>query len=187
MADMLYRLAPEQCAVLVVDIQDRLMQAIPSRDEVTKNAVLLVKAAKVMGVPVIATTQYAARIGALLPEVQAELEGITLLDKLEFDCFDNAGICSVLAALPEQVNTIVVCGAETHICIYQTMLGGLLAGRRMWVVADGVGSRSPLNHQTGLARIREIGGVVASTEMVIYEWLRQAGTPAFKALLPFIK
>ncbi|MFZ5774149.1 MAG: isochorismatase family protein [Thermodesulfobacteriota bacterium] len=187
MTETVCHLAPDQCAVLVVDIQERLMQAIPSREAISRSAVLLVKAAKVMGVPVIATTQYAARIGALLPEVAAELEGVAPLDKLEFDCFGNDGIAAALAGLPARVDTVVVCGAETHICVYQTVLGGLMAGRRMWVMADGVGSRAQLNHETGLSRIREIGGVVANTELVIYEWLRQAGTPAFKALLPFIK
>lgn len=187
MSEKLYRLAPEQCALLVVDIQERMMQAIPARDEVVKNAVLLMKAAGILQIPVLATTQYAARIGALLPEIQAELGGVVPLDKLEFGCFDNGPIAEAAKKLAREINTIVVCGVETHICIYQTVLGGLLQGYRMWVPADAVASRAEKNYQTGLARISEVGGIVANTEMIIYEWLRQAGTPAFKALLPFVK
>ncbi|MBU4118455.1 MAG: isochorismatase family protein [Proteobacteria bacterium] len=187
MSEKLYRLAPEQCALLVVDIQDRMMQAIPAREEVVKNAALLMKAANILQVPMLATTQYAARIGALLPEIEAELGGAVPLDKLEFGCFNNSAIAEAAKKLPREVNTIVVCGVETHICIYQTVLGGLLQGYRMWVPADAVSSRVEKNYQTGLARISEIGGVVANTEMIIYEWLHQAGTPAFKAILPFIK
>ncbi|MDG4474718.1 isochorismatase family protein [Thiovibrio frasassiensis] len=187
MRETLYRLAPEQCALLVVDIQERMMQAIPARDEVVKNAALLMKAANILGVPILATTQYAARIGALLPEIQAELAGVIPLDKLEFGCFANGPIGAAAKRLPKEINTIVVCGVETHICIYQTVAGGLLQGYRMWVPADGVASRVEKNYATGLARISEIGGIVANTEMIIYEWLQKAGTPAFKAILPFIK
>ena len=187
MSETLYRLEPEKCAVLVVDIQERMMQAIPGRGEVVKNSVLLMKAANILNIPMLATTQYAARIGELLPEAKAELGGVAPLDKLEFGCFGNAAISEAIKKLPRQINTIVVCGVETHICIYQTVLGGLLAGYRMWVPADAVNSRTEKNYQTGLARISAIGGVVANTEMIVYEWLHAAGTPAFKALLPFIK
>ena len=92
MSEKLYRLAPEQCALLVVDIQDRMMQAIPAREEVVKNSVLLMKAANILQIPMLATTQYAARIGALLPEIEAELGGVVPLDKLEFGCFNNSVI-----------------------------------------------------------------------------------------------
>ncbi len=187
MKEVLYRLDPEQCAVLVVDIQERMMQAIPGRDEVVKNSVLLMKAANVLNIPLLATTQYAARIGELLPEITAELGGSQPLDKLEFGCFNNSAIVEAVKKLPRRINTIVVCGVETHICIYQTVLGGLLAGYRLWVPADAVNSRAEKNYQTGLARISAVGGVVANTEMIVYEWLHRAGTPAFKALLPFIK
>jgi nicotinamidase-related amidase len=173
--------------LLVVDIQERMMQAIPARDEVVKNTVLLMKAAGLFQMPVLATTQYAARIGALLPEIQAELGGAVPLDKLEFGCFDNPAVAEAAKRLPREINTLVVCGVETHICIYQTVLSGLLQGYRMWVPADAVASRAEKNYQTGLSRISEIGGVVANTEMIIYEWLHKAGTPAFKAILPFIK
>jgi len=187
MSEKLYRLAAAQCALLVVDIQERMMQAIPARDEVVKNAALLVQAANILQIPVLATTQYAARIGALLPEIQAGLGGVIPLDKLEFGCFDNEAITEAAKRLPKTVNTIVVCGVEAHICIYQTVAGGLLQGYRMWVPADAVASRVEKNCQTGLARISEVGGIVANTEMIIYEWLQKAGTPAFKAILPFIK
>jgi nicotinamidase-related amidase len=187
MNEFLYRLTPECCAVLVVDIQDRMMGVVEARDRVVKNAVLLLQAARVLDMQVVATTQYAARIGALVPEVAAELNGAVPLDKLEFGCFGNPAAASAIKALGRGVNTLLVCGVETHICIYQTILDGLLAGYRMWVPADAVSSRVALNHETGLDRIRQVGGVVANTEMIIYELLRKAGTEQFKALLPFIK
>jgi len=183
----LYRLEPAQCALLVVDIQENLMRVIDNAEEVTRNTVLLQKSANVLNIPQVATTQYVARIGPLLPAVTAELGGLTPLDKLEFDCFGNAGIAAAVKGLPAAVNTLIVCGVETHICIYQTVLGALMAGFRVWVPADAVSSRKPGNKEIGLARLREMGAVVASTEMIIYEWLRKAGSPEFKALLPVLK
>lgn len=180
-------LTPERCALLVVDIQAKLMPVISNRDEVVKNTTLLLKTAKTLKMEIVATTQYAARIGELLPEIQAELAGVAVLDKIHFSCFANPVIQGRIKALPMPVNTLIICGVETHICIYQTVAGGLMQGYRMWVPADSVASRAEKNYQTGLARITEVGGIVANTEMIIYEWLHKAGTPAFKAILPFIK
>ena len=163
------------------------MRVIDGAAEVTRNTVLLQKAARVLNIPQLPTTQYVARIGPLLPEVTAELGGVAPLDKLEFDCFGNPAIVEAVKGLPTAVNTLVVCGVETHICICQTVLGALMAGYRVWVAADAVSSRKPGNREIGLARIREMGAVVASAEMIIYEWLRKAGSPEFKALLPFLK
>lgn len=185
--DALYRLEPEKCGLLVVDIQDRMMRVIPAKDEVVRNSVLLMKAANALKMPIMATTQYVARIGELLPEIQAELGGVVPMDKLEFGCFGNGAVAEAVKKLPQEINTLIVCGVETHICIYQTVVGGLMKGYRMWVPADAVSSRAPKNYETGLARMREIGGVVANTEMIIYELLQKAGTPVFKELLPFLK
>ena len=183
----LYRLEPAHCALLVVDIQENLMRVIDGAEDVARNTVLLQKSANVLKVPQVPTTQYVARIGPLLPEVSAELSGVVPLDKVEFDCFGNQEIAEAMKKLPAEINTLVICGVETHICIYQTVLGALMAGYRVWVPADAVSSRKPLNKEIGLERIREMGAVVASTEMIIYEWLRKAGSPEFKALLPFLK
>ncbi|HIJ78680.1 MAG: isochorismatase family protein [Desulfobulbaceae bacterium] len=187
MTENLYRLQSEKSALVVIDIQERMMPAIPARDEVIKNSVLLMKAANIMQVPVVATTQYLPRIGPLLPEVRAELGERAALDKVEFSCFANGAINDAIKQLPKAINTLIICGVETHICVYQTVLAGLMNGYRMWVAADAVNSRAELNYRTGLERIREIGGVVATTEMIVYEWLQKAGTPAFKELLPYIK
>ena len=180
-------LAPERCALLVVDIQERLMPVISGRDQVVKNSVLLLKAAQTLKMEVVATSQYVARIGALLPEIQAELAGIEVLDKLHFSCFADAAISARIKALPPVINTLIVCGVETHICIYQTVAGALRDGYRVVVAADAVSSRTVKTPKLGLTRLRELGAVVAPTEMVIYELLGQAGTPEFKELLPFLK
>ena len=179
-------LDPQKCGLLVVDIQERMMRVIPEKETVVKNSVLLLKTAKALGMPVVATTQYVARIGPLLDEISAEMVDIEPIDKLEFGCFYNIQAKAHLQSFPD-VTTWICCGVETHICMYQTVLGGLESGYKMWIPADAVYSRTPLNYETGLERIRQVGGVVGNTEMIIYELLHRAGTPEFKELLPFLK
>ncbi|MBI5559438.1 MAG: isochorismatase family protein [Deltaproteobacteria bacterium] len=180
------RLDPASTGLLVVDIQDRMMRVIPNKDEVVKNSVLLLKAAGILKMPIVATTQYAARIGELLPEIGAEMPDAQPFDKLEFGCFDNTAVLEKIRSC-SAVDTWIACGVETHICIYQTVLGGLREGYDLWVPADAVHSRAGKNYETGLQRISRIGGAVGNTEMIIYELLHRAGTPEFKAMLPFIK
>ena len=180
-------LSPSHCALMVVDIQERLMPVIEGRDQVVKNATLLLKAANVMKMPVLATTQYVAKIGELLPEIKAELNGATPIDKMEFSGFNNQSVTKAVEHLPTGIDTVILCGVETHICIYQTAIGAILAGYKVWVPADAVSSRVRHNHRTGISRIREIGGVVANTELIIYELLHKAGSQEFKELLPFLK
>lgn len=180
-------LQPRQCALMVVDIQEKLMPVINERERVVKNSVLLIKTARTLEMPILATTQYAARIGALLPEITDELAGVEPLDKMEFDCFANSAILQAARILPAEVKTLIVCGVESHICIYQTVVGGLANGYGMWVAGDAVSSRIPTNYEAGLQRMRELGAVVGSTEMIIYDLLHRAGTQEFKALLPYLK
>lgn len=185
--DFQLHLEPEQCALMVIDIQERLMPVIDSQAQVTARSVLMIRAARELGLPILATTQYVARIGPLLPPVVEALDGVATVDKLEFDGFRNKAVQEAVGRLPRHVNTLLLCGVETHICVYQTVIGGLQAGFKMWVAADAVSSRSPENYSIGLERIRAAGGVVASTELIIYDLLARAGTPAFKALLPLLK
>lgn len=180
-------LSPSRCALMVVDIQERLMPVIAGRDEVIKNSVLLIKTAKVLQMPILATTQYVAKIGDFLAEIKAELSSITPIDKMEFGGFNNQSVKKAAEHLPREIDTLILCGVETHICIYQTALGALLEGYNVWLPADAVSSRVRHNHRTGINRIGEIGGVIANTELIIYELLHKAGTQEFKELLPFLK
>ena len=184
---LLNSLSAARCALLVVDIQERLMPVIEKSEQVEKNSKTLIKAARTLQMPVVASTQYALRIGEILPGIQAELGEVVSIDKMEFNCFANENFRDALHSLPKEIDTFVICGVETHICIYQTVLGGLMAGFNMWVASDAVSSRNSFNYRDGLARIEKIGGVVGSSELIIYELLTKAGTPEFKALLPSLK
>jgi len=180
-------LEAERCALVVVDIQEKLLPPIFNREQLVKNSQLLIRLAEILNIPVIATTQYVRGLGPVVPEIASLLPGQNQIDKLEFSCFGSDGFCSAVKALPGNRNTLLVCGMETHICVMQTVMGALEKGYLAHVAADAVGSRAELNWELGLERMRDAGAIISSTEMAMYELLRASGTAAFKQMLPYIR
>jgi nicotinamidase-related amidase len=180
-------LQADQCALIVVDIQEKLLPPIFNKDELVKNSQLLLRLANILEMPAVVTTQYVKGLGPTVPEVSSLLSRTQPIDKLQFGCFGCNEFRSALKALPGNRNTLLVCGMETHICVMQTVLGALNEGYLVHVAADAVGSRVRSNWQIGMDRMRAAGAVISSTEMIIYELLRSSGTPQFKEMLPYLK
>src|SRR5947199_4733353 len=120
-------LDPQQCALLVIDIQEKLLPPIHEKERLVRNSQLLIRAAKILSLPVIVTTQYSRGLGQTVPEIASLLPDVTPLDKLEFGCFGNGQFCSSVANLNGR-NTLLLCGMETHIRVLQTALGALAQG-----------------------------------------------------------
>ena len=180
-------LEPEQCALIVVDIQEKLLPPIWEKDRLVRNAQLLIRLAGILKIPALVTTQYVKGLGNTVPEVASLLPETPPIDKLMFSCFGSDAFCSLLKRLPGQRTTVLLCGMETHICVMQTALGALREGYLVHVASDAVSSRTELNWRIGLERMRAAGAILSSTEMMIYELLRSSGAPAFKELLPYLK
>ncbi len=176
-----------QCCLFIVDPQERLMAHIHEVDRVTANISLMIRLAEVFSLPVLCCTQYKKGIGPIVPELAQLLAGVPCPDKVHFNALANPEVRRELDKLPPEVDTLLLCGVETHICIYQTAMGALQAGYRVWCIVDGVSSRTPANDRFGRQRLAEIGVVLVPAEMIIYELLQQAGTAQFKAMLPFLK
>lgn len=182
--DLLHR---QECALLVIDLQEKLLPAIFERERVVKHARHLLSMARTMGLPVHMTTQYAKGLGPIIPEIAAEVPDARPLDKTEFGCFGNREFCSRMGERGMTGRTLLVAGIESHICVTQTVLGALATGFRVHVAADAVSSRTPFNWQIGLERMKAAGAVMSSTEMIIYELLAQSGTEEFQRMLQLIK
>ena len=180
-------LEAKQCALLVVDIQEKLLPPMFNRQQLVNNSQLLLRLAKVLNLPVMATTQYARGLGATVPEIAKLLPSDEVTDKLEFSCFGSERFCEEMKALPSSCNTLLLCGMETHICVMQTALAALRNGYVVHIAADAVGSRTELNWQIGLQRMGAAGAVISSTEMMMYELLRRSGTAQFKEMLQYLK
>ncbi len=180
-------LEADNCALLVIDIQEKLLPPIHEKERLVRNTQLLLRLANILKIPAVATTQYEKGLGKTVAEVASLLPDAAALDKLEFGCFNNDRFCSTMRALPRQRNTLIVCGMETHICVLQTVLGALNRGYLVHVAADAVGSRSEFNWKIGLKRMRQAGAVISSTETILYELMRASGTATFKQMLPYLK
>lgn len=164
-------------ALLVVDVQDRLLPHIYEGQRVLENVAWLVRVAGKMGVPVMATEQYPKGLGHTEPGLAALLPPAGLAEKIHFSCVADA----CLDGLPGHDRPqVVVCGTESHVCVLQTVLELRGQGKDVFVVADAVGSRNPADKDLALARMRQHGVEIVSREMVAFEWLRKAGTPLFR-------
>lgn len=171
--------------ILVVDMQERLAPAIAGIAGVEARCRQLLEAARQLAVPVLVSEQYPAGLGHTLPSLLALIESNQAFEKMEFSCFANPTLHNALSD-PAR-STTVICGIEAHVCVLQTALDMRAAGREVVLVADAMGSRHGDNHALALARAALAGIEIASTEMVLFEWLRSAGDPAFKAISRLIR
>jgi nicotinamidase-related amidase len=180
-------LQAEHCALLVIDIQEKLLPPIFRKEQLLRNSELLIRLAGIFNMPVLLTTQYAKGLGPTVPAIASLLPEVATHDKVQFSCFGSDAFCSTLKRLPGNRTTLLLCGMETHICVMQTALAALREGYLVHVASDAISSRTEWNWQIGLDRMRAAGAVISSTEMMIYELLRSSGSEKFKQLLPYLK
>ena len=175
------RLDRARAAVLVVDIQARLTPAMPpdTLARVLKYTRALVLAARELGLPVIATEQYPKGLGPIVPEVR-EILPSPPLEKVHFSC----GADPTFAAALEKTGRrqVIVCGMETHVCVFQTARHLARRGYVVYVVADAVASRREEHRTLGLSLCERAGAVAIPAESVVFDWLRFAGTNEFKKI-----
>jgi len=177
------RLTGQHGALLVVDMQDKLLALIPDHDRVIARCVALIRGARALGLPVWATEQYprglgpsTAAIAELIPERPA---------KTTFHC---CGVPQLLEQLyGRSIRHVTVAGIEAHVCVAQTALELLDLGFRVQVPADAVASRRSIDWEFALRRLERAGAVVSTTESVLFEWTERSDRPEFKAISELIK
>lgn len=178
-------LTSENSALIVIDVQENLWSAMYNKEEIEKNTPILVELAKKAGIPMLVTEQYKKGIGPTIKTIDEKLAGIEKIDKLCFNSFAVEEFEKKLAALNRK--TLIMTGIEAHICVLQTALAAIGHNYNVHVVADATGSRTEKNHKTGIDRMRDAGCVITSTEMAVFEVVKEAGTPLFKEMLKLIK
>ena len=168
--------------LLLIDLQDRLMPAIYDGEAVVARAQRLAEAARLLDVPIRATEQYPAGLGSTVPPLAEYPQ--TVLAKTTFSATADPGFP---ALLPAGVSEIVVAGCEAHVCVLQTVLGLRPSGRRVLLVADAVGSRDPADRAVAIDRARQHGVEIVTSEMVLFEWLRDAQHPKFREVQKLLR
>ena len=180
-------LEADQCALIVIDIQQKLLPPIFQKEQLVRNAQLLIRAAGILEIPTLVSTQYSKGLGDTVPEIASLLGDAEPVDKTLFSCFGSDVFRTLLNRLPTQRKTLLLCGMESHICVMQTALAALREAYRVHVASDAVSSRTEWNWKIGLDRMRAAGAIISSTEMMVYELVRSSSSAAFKELLPHLK
>ena len=171
------RLHPPTSLLCVVDIQSRLLPAIPTSPQVVAMAGRLADAAALLGVRSMLTEQYPQGLGPTPPDLAAKLP--PAVTKMAFSCCGSEAFTAPLAA---DIEAVVLCGLETHVCIQQPALDRLARGLTVFITVDAVGSRHALDHEIALRRLESSGAILTTTEAVLFEWCRSAEHPQFQAV-----
>lgn len=176
----------DQSILVVIDVQEKLAPAMNDPRRVLHNGARLLKGARRLDVPVVATEQYPQGIGPTMFDLRSLLPNDAVVQKMTFSAANTPAVVERLESLGGR-RQLVVMGTEAHVCVQQTALGFVDLGWQVFVVADACSSRMVADQDASYARMAAAGCTMVTTEMVLFEWLREAGTPAFKDLLPLIK
>lgn len=170
---------PESTALVIIDLQERLLPVIPRIDAILDRTGRLAEAASLFGIPRILTEQYPEGLGRTAPAVASACP--PPIEKRSFSCCAAEGFDRAVDA-GGQIESIVIAGVETHVCVLQTALDLMGRGFSVFVVIDAVGSRFAIDHDTAIARLAASGALLTTSETVLFEWCRSADHPRFRAI-----
>jgi nicotinamidase-related amidase len=173
----------EDSALLVIDVQEKLIDLLADRARIVWNIRRLLDAATALGVPFAGTEQYPERLSPTVPEIKDRLGPAP--DKL---CF-SAGVCGEIFERWKRDGRykVLVCGIETHVCVMQSALDLAAAGFEPYVAVDACGARYAVDHDTALRRMESAGVIMTTTEAAFFEWCRTAEAPEFKQISALAK
>lgn len=175
----------DNCCLVIVDIQGKLAQLMYDKQTLFKNVVILTNAAKILNIPILWCQQCPAALGPTIPEIAELLTDNKPINKSAFSCCGDEQFNSRLE--DTECRQVILCGIETHVCIYQTAIELIQKGYSVDVIADAVSSRTAENKQTALNRMTVEGVNVSCTEMVLFELLKTADHPQFRQIARLVK
>jgi len=176
----------DSAQLVVVDVQEKLCRAMDPQvlEKLTNNIAILMDSATELGVPTVATEQYVRGLGETLPALKEKLT-TKALEKMTFSCCGGEGFLETLEKSGRR--KVILTGMETHVCVLQTALDLLSHGYTVHLVVDAVMSRKKGNWSTALAAMAAAGAVLTSTETVVFQLLKVAGTEEFKKLSKLVR
>lgn len=178
-------LTTENSALVLVDVQGNLAQAMHNKERFFDAIIKLVKGARILELPILWNEQNPDGLGPTIPEIAALLIDQLPLSKLSFSCCGNAEFIKELKKLDRP--NMLVAGIETHVCVYQTTADLIDQNYHVQVVADAVASRTAENRQIGLEKCKQTGAGLTSTETVLFELLKIAKGDKFKEIIKLVK
>lgn len=175
----------QNCCLVIVDIQGKLARLMYDKQVLFKNIQILIKTANILNIPILWCQQCPDALGPTIPEIAQLLSDNEPIDKSAFSCCGAEQFNIKLNESKRQ--QVLLCGIETHVCIYQTAADLLAKGFSVDVIADAVSSRTPENKQIAINRMAAEGINISCTETALFELLRTAEHPQFKHIAKLIK
>jgi nicotinamidase-related amidase len=173
------RLFPETSLLVIIDVQERLLSAVQNPQQIIFNVRRLLEGARLINVPVVISEQYPQGLGRTVKELIPYMpDGTTVLPKKSFSIYDDESIRMAIDS--HQRSQVILCGVESHVCVLQSALDLLRAGREVYIVVDAIGSRFTDDQNMALRRLETDGVVLTTTESLLFEWCRTAEHPQFK-------
>lgn len=175
----------EKTALLIIDVQEKILPVMLNRENLVSNIEKLVNGFKVLNIPIFFTEQYPKGLGPTTPELVKLLEGSEAISKMSFSCF---GVGELFTTLKEKkLPQVVVCGIESHVCVQQTVLDLLVNDFQVNLAADAVSSRKTIDYEIALQRMNEHGAEITTTESILFELLNVCGTDEFRTISKLVK
>ncbi|MCD7905675.1 MAG: isochorismatase family protein [Clostridiales bacterium] len=174
----------ENTQAMVIDFQERLVPAIHNNREIIEYTKILLKGLKLLNIPVTQTGQYIKGLGGTVPKI-SEITGEKGMDKITFSCMKNEAVNLRISGIGRK--NVIICGIESHICVYQTVKDLAEKGYNPVVAIDCTGSRKTADFDAALLRFKSMGIYLGTVEMIMYELFEKAGTKEFKEFSRLIK
>ena len=183
------RMQRDKSQLLIVDLQEKVAPAVHDIASVTAVCGRLVHIAERLGVPVTVSEHYPKGLGPTVEPLRRQLGAeAQILEKIAFSCVRDPALHQRFDSLRDHGRgQVILAGIEAHVCVGQTALDLIVEGFEVFLVADGTSSRALRSRDLSIERIRQAGGFVVDSEMVMFEWLEQAGTPEFRELITLLK
>lgn len=171
-------------ALLIIDVQERILGVMNNKEFFLENIIKLIKGIKVLDVPIFLTEQYPKGLGETISEIKSELEN-SAIQKMSFSCFGAENLFQEL--INKNISQVILCGIESHVCVMQTALDLIENGFQVNLAADAVTSRKISDYQIAIERMRVNGVEITSTESILFELLNVCGTEEFKSVSKIVK
>ena len=178
-------LKPENSCLVVVDVQGKLATLMYNHEILFKNIQILIKSCKIMSIPILWCQQQPKALGSTVLEIANLLTDNQPINKTSFSCCGCEEFTGKLNSISR--SQILLCGIEAHVCIYQTAVDLMKAGKEVHLITDAVSSRTAENKQLAIERLKTEGVKLSSAEMAIFELMKTADYPQFKQLAMLVK
>ena len=178
-------LNPETTLLVVIDVQGNLARVVAESESAIRAVGQLVKGSGLLGIPVLLTAQVPEKIGHTIPEIAELLPDQTDMPRVHFSIWQDAAVQQAIRNSGRR--QLLICGFETHICLYQSTLDLIAESFEVYLAADAVSSRNPYNKAIALQELSKQGAHLTTVEMALFSMLRSAQHPAFKPISGLLK